>query len=250
MFLVKKMAGTRNRPGPRTYASIRGRRSRTGAIVRKEQNRLFPRTKDWLVTAFPVNYFRKYVGYEFTAEPPDGGNSTTHRADARLARVLARFWSRFLGARSKRPSELRLSPFLDKINDGAGAASLLTGRGRDRPPAFAPIAARGRLSYAQPRRFGRGSSAGSNYPNSLTRWPPSGPAASRRTRGGTVRSRPRASFPGRGRGRQVYLFFQREGFLAPTSSAARSPTTTRKPPRSSIRRIFWRPRMSILEQVR
>ena len=52
---------------PSTYASIVTTIQDRG-YVRKDKNRLIPEDKGRLVTAFLMNYFRKYVGYEFTAE--------------------------------------------------------------------------------------------------------------------------------------------------------------------------------------
>ncbi|MEM6896171.1 MAG: type I DNA topoisomerase, partial [Pseudomonadota bacterium] len=51
---------------PSTYASI-VTTIQDREYVRKDKGRLFPEDKGRLVTAFLANFFRKYVGYEFTA---------------------------------------------------------------------------------------------------------------------------------------------------------------------------------------
>ncbi len=55
---------------PSTYASV-VTTIQDREYVRKESNRLFPEDKGRLVTAFLENYFRKYVGYDFTADLED-----------------------------------------------------------------------------------------------------------------------------------------------------------------------------------
>ena len=55
---------------PSTYASIITT-IQDREYVRKDKGRLIPEDKGRLVTAFLTNYFRKYVGYEFTADGYD-----------------------------------------------------------------------------------------------------------------------------------------------------------------------------------
>ncbi|MCX8227117.1 MAG: type I DNA topoisomerase, partial [Sulfitobacter sp.] len=55
---------------PSTYASV-VTTIQDREYVRKEGNRLFPEDKGRLVTAFLENYFRKYIGYDFTADLED-----------------------------------------------------------------------------------------------------------------------------------------------------------------------------------
>src|SRR6056297_703893 len=52
---------------PSTYASI-VTTIQEREYVRKDKNRLIPEDKGRLVTAFLTNYFRKYIGYDFTAD--------------------------------------------------------------------------------------------------------------------------------------------------------------------------------------
>jgi DNA topoisomerase-1 len=52
---------------PSTYASVITT-IQDREYVRKEQNRLFPEDKGRIVTIFLLNFFRRYVEYEFTAD--------------------------------------------------------------------------------------------------------------------------------------------------------------------------------------
>ena len=58
---------------PSTYASVITT-IQDREYVRKDKNRLFPEDKGRIVTIFLLNFFRTYVGYEFTAnlEEPAG----------------------------------------------------------------------------------------------------------------------------------------------------------------------------------
>ncbi|MEM9031015.1 MAG: type I DNA topoisomerase, partial [Pseudomonadota bacterium] len=99
---------------PSTYASI-VTTIQDREYVRKEQNRLFPEDKGRLVTAFLMNYFRQYVGYEFTANLEEElDDITAGKRD--WQEVLARFWRDFTAAISE-TSELRITEVLEKINE-------------------------------------------------------------------------------------------------------------------------------------
>ncbi|KAJ56022.1 DNA topoisomerase I [Actibacterium mucosum KCTC 23349] len=99
---------------PSTYASIVTTIQDRGYVL-KDKNRLKPEDKGRLVTAFLMNYFRKYVGYEFTA------NLETELDDVSAGErdyidVLGRFWREFTAA-IEETAELRISEVLDKINE-------------------------------------------------------------------------------------------------------------------------------------
>ena len=99
---------------PSTYASIVTTIQDRGYVL-KDKNRLKPEDKGRLVTAFLMNYFRKYVGYEFTA------NLETELDDVSAGErdyidVLSRFWREFTAAVDE-TAELRISEVLDKINE-------------------------------------------------------------------------------------------------------------------------------------
>ena len=99
---------------PSTYASIVTTIQDRG-YVRKEKNRLFPEDKGRLVTAFLVNYFRRYVGYDFTAKLEDELDDIT-AGDRDWQDVLSRFWRDFKAA-IEETSELRITEVLEKINE-------------------------------------------------------------------------------------------------------------------------------------
>ncbi|HHS89239.1 MAG TPA: type I DNA topoisomerase, partial [Rhodobacteraceae bacterium] len=81
---------------PSTYASVITTIQDRG-YVRKEKNRLIPEDKGRLVTAFLTNYFRKYVGYHFTAELEDQLDEISAGKRA-YKEVLDAFWRDFSAA--------------------------------------------------------------------------------------------------------------------------------------------------------
>ncbi|MEO0911419.1 MAG: type I DNA topoisomerase, partial [Pseudomonadota bacterium] len=99
---------------PSTYASIVSVIQERD-YVRKEQNRLIPEDKGRLVTAFLENYFRKYVGYNFTAGLEEDLDRIT-RGDAEWKRVLSNFWQDFRAALDE-TADLRITEVLEKINE-------------------------------------------------------------------------------------------------------------------------------------
>ena len=99
---------------PSTYASV-VTTIQDREYVRKEGNRLFPEDKGRLVTAFLENYFRKYVGYDFTADLEDQLDKVS-AADADYKDVLARFWKDFSAAIAE-TADLRITEVLEKINE-------------------------------------------------------------------------------------------------------------------------------------
>ncbi|WP_112320452.1 type I DNA topoisomerase [Oceanibium sediminis] len=99
---------------PSTYASIVSVIQERD-YVRKEKNRLIPEDKGRLVTAFLENYFRKYVGYNFTAALEEELDRITS-GDADWKKVLANFWTDF-SAHVDETKELRITEVLDKINE-------------------------------------------------------------------------------------------------------------------------------------
>ncbi|MCB1343195.1 MAG: topoisomerase DNA-binding C4 zinc finger domain-containing protein, partial [Pseudooceanicola sp.] len=71
--------------------------------------------KGRLVTAFLINYFQKYVGYDFTASLEDDLDNIS-AGDADYKAVLSRFWRDFSAAVAE-TAELRITDVLDKINE-------------------------------------------------------------------------------------------------------------------------------------
>ncbi len=99
---------------PSTYASIVTTIQDRG-YVRKEKNRLFPEDKGRLVTVFLVEYFRRYVGYDFTAKLESELDDITN-GDREWQDVLSRFWRDFKAA-IEDTAELRITDVLEKINE-------------------------------------------------------------------------------------------------------------------------------------
>jgi DNA topoisomerase-1 len=99
---------------PSTYASIVSTIQERD-YVRKDGNRLVPQDKGRLVTAFLVNYFRRYLDYDFTADlESDLDRVTTGDEDWKA--LLARFWRDFSAALGETEG-LRITEVLEKINE-------------------------------------------------------------------------------------------------------------------------------------
>jgi len=99
---------------PSTYASIVTTIQDRG-YVEKEKNRLIPQDKGRLVTAFLSNYFRKYIGYDFTADLENQLDEVS-AGNADYKKVLDRFWRDFSAAIAE-TSDLRITEVLEKINE-------------------------------------------------------------------------------------------------------------------------------------
>ncbi|WP_299703458.1 type I DNA topoisomerase [uncultured Tateyamaria sp.] len=99
---------------PSTYASI-VTTIQDREYVRKDRNRLIPEDKGRLVIAFLENYFRKYVGYNFTAGLEEELDDVS-AGDRNYKDVLGRFWQDFSAAIAE-TSELRITDVLEKINE-------------------------------------------------------------------------------------------------------------------------------------
>ncbi|MEM6757932.1 MAG: type I DNA topoisomerase [Pseudomonadota bacterium] len=99
---------------PSTYASIVTTIQDRG-YVRKDRNRLIPEDKGRLVIAFLENYFRRYVGYNFTAQLEEELDDVS-AGERNYKNVLGRFWEDFSAAIHE-TSELRITDVLEKINE-------------------------------------------------------------------------------------------------------------------------------------
>jgi DNA topoisomerase-1 len=99
---------------PSTYASI-VTTIQDREYVRKDKGRLIPEDKGRLVTVFLVNYFRKYVGYEFTANLEEELDDVS-AGNREYLDVLDRFWRDFSAAVGE-TADLRIGEVLDKINE-------------------------------------------------------------------------------------------------------------------------------------
>lgn len=132
---------------PSTYAGIVTTIQDRG-YVQKNKNRLIPEDKGRLVTVFLKNYFRKYVGYEFTANLEDMLDDVS--AGIRDYKdVLDRFWRDFK-ATIKETSGLRITEVLEKI-DEILAPRLYPPREDGTDPRICPLCGKGRLNLKTAR---------------------------------------------------------------------------------------------------
>lgn len=144
---------------PSTYASILGTIVDRG-YVRKDGNRLFPEDQGRLVTVFLSNYFRRYVGYDFTAGLENELDQVS-AGDADYKDVLSRFWSDFKAAVDE-TAELRITDVLEKINEVL-EPHLFPDKGDGTDPRVCPKCGQGRLSMRTARSGGAFIGCG-NYP--------------------------------------------------------------------------------------
>ncbi len=143
---------------PSTYASI-VTTIQEREYVRKEKNRLIPEDKGRIVTIFLLNFFRKYVGYEFTAQLEEQLDEIS-AGEMDYKQVLARFWRDFSAAIAE-TTELRISEVLDVLDD-ALAPQLYPEREDGSDPRACPVCKTGRL-HLKTSRTG-GFVGCSNYP--------------------------------------------------------------------------------------
>ncbi|WP_170595604.1 type I DNA topoisomerase [Ruegeria arenilitoris] len=135
---------------PSTYASIVTTIQDRG-YVRKDKNRLIPEEKGRIVTIFLLNFFRQYVGYEFTANLEEQLDEVS--AGARDYKdLLSKFWRDFSAAIAE-TSELRISEVLDKL-DEALASQLYPPREDGSDPRICPKCGVGRLHLKTSRTGG------------------------------------------------------------------------------------------------
>ncbi|MDG3040661.1 type I DNA topoisomerase [Roseicyclus marinus] len=144
---------------PSTYASILDTIVARG-YVRKDKNRLIPEDKGRLVTAFLVNYFRRYVEYDFTADLENQLDEVS-AGDRAYKDVLTAFWRDFSASLSE-TSELRITDVLDKINEVL-EPHLFPPRPDGSDPRACPSCGAGRLSMRTARSGGAFIGC-SNYP--------------------------------------------------------------------------------------
>ncbi|WP_417719773.1 type I DNA topoisomerase [Salipiger sp.] len=156
---------------PSTYASVITT-IQDREYVRKEQNRLIPEDKGRIVTIFLLNFFRKYVGYDFTAELENELDEVS-AGDMDYKAVLAKFWRDFSAAISE-TSELRIAEVLDVL-DEALAPQLYPPREDGSDPRICPLCGNGSL-HLKTSRSG-GFVGCSNYPECRYTRPIGGDAA-------------------------------------------------------------------------
>ncbi|MEM9901557.1 MAG: type I DNA topoisomerase [Pseudomonadota bacterium] len=144
---------------PSTYASIMSTIQDRG-YVQREKGRLIPEDKGRLVIAFLENYFRRYVGYGFTAGLEEELDHVS-AGDADWKELLAKFWRDFKAAIDE-TSELRITEVLEKINEVL-EPHLFPNPGDGTDPRLCPSCSVGRLSMRTARSGGAFIGC-SNYP--------------------------------------------------------------------------------------
>ena len=135
---------------PSTYASI-VTTIQDREYVRKEQNRLIPEDKGRIVTIFLLNFFKRYVEYDFTAALEQQLDHVS-AGDENYKDVLGGFWRDFSKAISE-TSELRISEVLDVLDD-ALAPQLYPPRDDGSDPRQCPLCGVGQLHLKTSRTGG------------------------------------------------------------------------------------------------
>lgn len=135
---------------PSTYASI-VTTIQDREYVRKDKNRLFPEDKGRIVTIFLMNFFRQYVGYDFTADLESQLDHVS-AGEADYKELLSKFWRDFHAAISE-TSELRISQVLDVL-DAALAPQLYPPREDGTDPRICPKCGKGSLHLKTSRTGG------------------------------------------------------------------------------------------------
>ncbi|WP_415921206.1 type I DNA topoisomerase [Tateyamaria sp. SN6-1] len=207
---------------PSTYASIVTTIQDRG-YVRKDKNRLIPEDKGRLVIAFLENYFRKYVGYNFTASMEEELDDVS-AGDRDYKDVLGRFWSDFSAAIAE-TSELRITEVLEKINEVL-APHLFPPLEDGGDPRLCPNCGAGRLSMRTARSGGAFIGC-SNYPECRYTRPfgPPDPEAE------ASAIPPEGKLLGEDNGDEIRVF---KGRFGPYVQRGEVTEDNKKPPRQSI----------------
>ncbi|MFN2306153.1 MAG: type I DNA topoisomerase [Paracoccaceae bacterium] len=221
---------------PSTYASIVTTIQDRG-YVEKDKNRLIPQDKGRLVTAFLMNYFRKYIGYDFTADLENQLDEVS-AGDAEYKKVLDRFWRDFSAAIAE-TSDLRITEVLEKINEVLEPHLFPpTEDGSD--PRLCPNCGQGRLSMRTARAGGAFIGC-SNYPECRYTRPfgPPNPEAE------ASAIPPDGKLLGEDQGDEIRIF---KGRFGPYAQRGETTEENKKPPRQSIPKE-WEPEDVALEDA-
>jgi DNA topoisomerase-1 len=135
---------------PSTYASVITT-IQDREYVRKDKNRLFPEDKGRIVTIFLLNFFRQYVGYEFTANL-EAQLDEVSAGERDYKDLLSKFWRDFSAAIAE-TSELRITEVLDVL-DEALAPQLYPPREDGTDPRVCPKCGAGKLHLKTSRTGG------------------------------------------------------------------------------------------------
>ncbi|WP_293573890.1 type I DNA topoisomerase [Phaeobacter sp.] len=220
---------------PSTYASVITT-IQDREYVRKDKNRLFPEDKGRIVTIFLLNFFRTYVGYEFTANLENQLDDVS-AGDRNYKELLNQFWRDFSAAISE-TSDLRIAEVLDVL-DEALAPQLYPPREDGTDPRVCPKCGAGQL-HLKTSRTGGFVGCG-NYPECNYTRPISGEGAEGYER-----------ILGQDQGDDIHL---KSGRFGPYVQRGEATPENKKPPRSSLPkqgRDFlpgWGPNDIVLEQA-
>jgi DNA topoisomerase-1 len=141
---------------PSTYASIINVLQERD-YVRLEKRQFIPEERGWLVTSFLVNFFNKYVQYDFTANLEGELDEISSGALA-WKDVLTRFWEPFHGV-TDATQNLRTTEVIDRLEEDL---SFHLFHGQDEATRICPTCQTGRVSLKL-SRFGAFLGC-SNYP--------------------------------------------------------------------------------------
>ncbi len=213
---------------PSTYASI-VTTIQDREYVRKEKNRLIPEDKGRIVTVFLLNFFRKYVGYEFTANLEDELD-TISDGQLNYKDVLGRFWRDFSAAIAE-TSELRIAEVLDVL-DEALSDQLYPPREDGTDPRVCPKCGQGQL-HLKTSRTGGFVGCG-NYPECTYTRPIAGEGAAGEDR-----------VLGEDQGDEIHL---KSGRFGPYVQRGEPTPENKKPPRASLPKT-WAPDTMDLEKA-
>ena len=204
---------------PSTYASIVTTIQDRG-YVSKDKNRLIAQDKGRLVTIFLVNYFRRYLEYDFTADL-EAQLDDVSAGDRDYKDVLARFWRDFSAAIAE-TSELRITEVLEKI-DEVLAPHLYPPREDGTDPRSCPKCGAGRLNLKTARSGGAFIGC-NNYPECRYTRPLAGEDGDAELSGD-------GKLLGQDNGDAISL---RTGRFGPYVQRGEATTDTPKPPRASL----------------
>ncbi|MCB1398383.1 MAG: topoisomerase DNA-binding C4 zinc finger domain-containing protein, partial [Rhodobacteraceae bacterium] len=190
--------------------------------------------KGRLVTIFLVNYFRKYLEYDFTADLEDQLDDIS-AGERDYKDVLARFWRDFSAAIAE-TAELRISDVLEKI-DEVLAPHLYPPRPDGSDPRVCPTCGKGRLNLKTARSGGAFIGC-TNYPECRYTRPLSGEEGDSELSGD-------GKLLGHDGDDPIYL---RTGRFGPYVQRGEVTAETPKPPRSSLPKS-WAPEAVDLERA-
>jgi DNA topoisomerase-1 len=199
---------------PSTYASIITT-IQDREYVRKDQNRLIPEDKGRIVTIFLLNFFKRYVEYDFTAALENELDDVS-AGEKDYKELLKRFWRDFSAAISE-TSDLRITEVLDVL-DEALAPQLYPPREDGSDPRVCPKCGLGRL-HLKTSRTGGFVGCG-NYPECSYTRPIAGEGAEGEER-----------VLGEHEGEEIWL---KSGRFGPYVQKGEVTPDNKKPPRASL----------------